>query len=320
MRQRNKNLPKVSIIVTTYNEEKDIENLLKSFMKLKYPKNKLEIIVVDDGSTDKTVEIIQRYSVKLIKTKHRGFGEARNIGLKVSRGDIVAFIDADMVLHPTYTKEIIKFFGNRKIAGVDNKELLYSDKSLISRLLYLKKVPGWAESNLVIPRVFRRSILEKLGGFDPDYGYYIDQEMRQRILKSGYQIGKIPKAIEWHKEISSWKELYSQCVWNGRSMVSSFKSYKKEALRRVAFVSLCAGLPLYILLLVLPPFQLLGVLGICLFLFIGLKRSLKMYLITKQKVSFLTPFFDFISMSFVVVGILDKLLNIGKKPAKGKIN
>ncbi|MCW8966769.1 MAG: glycosyltransferase family 2 protein, partial [Candidatus Pacearchaeota archaeon] len=99
-------MTKLSIVIPVYNEEKYIGKCLESLNKQTY-KN-FEIIIIDDGSTDKTVEIIKKFDVHLIKGKHKGTAFSRNLGAKSAKGEILIFIDADMTFDKDYLKNLIK--------------------------------------------------------------------------------------------------------------------------------------------------------------------------------------------------------------------
>ncbi|RKY43532.1 MAG: hypothetical protein DRP88_09160, partial [Candidatus Neomarinimicrobiota bacterium] len=107
--------PFLSVIVPAYNSQHSIEECLQSLINQNYPKDRYEIIVVNDGSTDRTADILQKYNrSKLIRVihhdKNRGLAAARNTGIKNSNGDILVFIDSDMI--------------------ADKNFLLYSESSL----------------------------------------------------------------------------------------------------------------------------------------------------------------------------------------------
>ncbi len=305
-----KKLPKVSIIIPVYNEERTIGKLLDSLMKLKYPRKRLERIVVDDGSVDRTPEIVSRYPVKIMKVKHKGFGFVRNLGWKSASSEIVIFLDADMIVSQDYVQKIIGHLDNPKIAGSDHKELLLNKKRLIPKLLYLRKVLGWSRKKFLTTRACKRNVLEKVGGFNPEYGYYIDQDLGLKILEEGYEIIQSPKAIAYHKEPESFEGLWRQCKWVGKSILSIFKKNRKQGFRRALFPILCASLPVYIIFLFLFfPFWILGIVGLILFSIIEIQRSVRMYQITKWKESLLTPLFDFFTMSLVCVGMIIALIS-----------
>ena len=104
-------LPKISIVIVTKNEEKDVPNLLDSVNNLKYPKNRMEVIVVDD-STDRTPEIIKKMlpNCKFIDGPRKGNTVAKNIGSKHATGEIILHLDADMVIDPEYVDETAKCY------------------------------------------------------------------------------------------------------------------------------------------------------------------------------------------------------------------
>jgi len=88
----------ISVIVPTYNEEKNIERCLKSLENQTIPRNKFEVIIVDGQSKDRTVEIAKKYADKVIQQKSKGVGGARNDGVEIARGNIIAVTDADSIL------------------------------------------------------------------------------------------------------------------------------------------------------------------------------------------------------------------------------
>lgn len=300
----------VSIILPAYNEEKDIKDVLDSIMKQTYPKSKLETIVIDDLSTDKTYEIASQYPVKIIKGKHEGLGAAENLGIKNSKGDIVLFVDADQILDKDYVKEIVKPFEDEKVGGVSGIELLWNKKSLIAKLEYLKKRLGYEQSSLIPLSAFRKKIIKEIGYIDPSYGMYDDWEFAKRLSEK-YKIVRTKKAKFWHKEPDNFGRLYRKCKWTGKSTILMlFSKHKKRALKDLFFITLNAFLPIYILFLFLPyPFYFLGILGLLFLFSIEFTRSFKMYKITKWKEAFLTPFYDCIYMTLSLVGIIDALIH-----------
>jgi len=307
------NLPKVGIVIPAYNEEEDIGNLLDSLMKVNYPKKKLEIIVIDDGSTDKTPQIISKYPIKIIKGKHEGASVARNIGWKSTTSAIIIFLDADMRVNKNFLREVVKSFADKNIGGGYYIESFLNQKSLIAKLSYLRKILVYTKHPLTLAKITRKKVLKEVGGIKPRYGYYDDWELAKKIIERGYKIICVSKAKIWHKEPETFNELYRQHRWAGKSALSLIKH--KRILRTVGFSFLCAGFPIYIILLFLPfPFWFLGALCILFFFTIEIQRTLKIYLNTKWKESFLTPFFDFITMFFHAIGILDGLLHIRSKP------
>lgn len=100
-------LPFVSVIIPTLNEERYIGKCLESIFNLDYPKNRYEIILVDNGSKDRTIEITKKFNAKIIKRKSLTIGTLRNIGARDARGSILAFIDADCIADRNWIKRAI---------------------------------------------------------------------------------------------------------------------------------------------------------------------------------------------------------------------
>jgi len=116
---------KLSIILPTYNNEKTIGECLSSIFSQNFPKKEFEVLFIDGGSSDKTIEIAKKYPVKIIKNPYRVEEKARMMGIKKSGGEIVAFIDADNVLVGNdWMKKMVKPFKDKEVIFVDT--LYYS--------------------------------------------------------------------------------------------------------------------------------------------------------------------------------------------------
>ena len=89
-------LPTISIVIPTFNEAKRIEACLRSIYEQDYPKKLLEVIVVDNYSTDETIEIVRNYPVVIVKNRIHDTQISKKVGLDTSRGDLVYHVDADM--------------------------------------------------------------------------------------------------------------------------------------------------------------------------------------------------------------------------------
>jgi len=108
----------ISVIIPTYNEEKNIERCLKSLENQTVPRKEFEIIVVDGQSKDRTVEIAKKYADKVIQQKSEGIGGARNDGVSVSKGEIIATTDADCIVPTNWLGKITKNFRDKKVIAV----------------------------------------------------------------------------------------------------------------------------------------------------------------------------------------------------------
>lgn len=210
--------PLVSVVIPTYNEEKDISNCLESLQKQNYPKNKIDIIIVDDGSTDKTINIVNQFSkVKLIKGEHKGPGISRNLGAEKARGEILIFVDADMTFDKDYVKELIKpILEGKEIATEDGIQIASNPENIWSKCWgqYFKSDPNKIYGGTT--RAIKRLDFLRLGGFDPSLGYMDDKTL---LIKHGIKALWVRSAICYHKNPETLKEVYKQSVWIGSSIL-----------------------------------------------------------------------------------------------------
>jgi len=232
--------PSISILVSAYNEEKNIYSLIKNFIELNYPKNKIEIIFVDDNSSDKTFEYMKKgkrilekneIKTKILKNEERkGKAYSLNRALKIAKGRFVAVIDADSILEKDSLKNCIKHFydGNRlnkKVAAVAANILVKNPKTMLQKLQNLefimvscfRKLQEKINAIMVTPgplSVFRRDILLKLGGFDEN-NLTEDIEIAWRILANNYKIRMAFDAKAWTEYPKNLKKWWMQRTrWN----------------------------------------------------------------------------------------------------------
>ncbi|MBU1136288.1 MAG: glycosyltransferase family A protein [Nanoarchaeota archaeon] len=212
-------MPELSIIIPTYNEENDIFSSLISLSEQSY-KN-FEIIIVDDGSTDRTLEIVEKFkeqnkiSIKILKQLHGGPGKARNFGAKNAKGEILIFIDADMRFDKDYLKNLIEpILKTRGIGTTHELELVNNINNIWSRCWGRVRVSKEEAKDVKIFRAIRKKEFLELGGFEPKYGYADDQ-----TLWFKYKIKPIvaKNTICYHKNPETLKQVFKQSRWIGAS-------------------------------------------------------------------------------------------------------
>lgn len=181
---------KISVVIPAYNEEKNIEKCIKSLLSQAYSRDDYEIIVVDGGSKDRTVEIAQNLGAKVISQKSRYIEGARNDGAFMARGGIVAFTDADIVLHDNWLKTIEKNFDS-DIQCVFGPLLPSKNTGFYRALFYLgnKMMYAGSRTNLFhnicgANCAFRKEAFMKLNGFR-ELSAAEDVEIGVRLKKLG---------------------------------------------------------------------------------------------------------------------------------------
>jgi glycosyltransferase involved in cell wall biosynthesis len=211
--------PKVSAIIPTYNEERYISKCLDSLLAQDY--EDLEIIVVDDGSTDKTAEIVEEYvkkhdKIKLIGQGHRGPGAARNRGAEIAKGEILVLVDADMTFEKNYIFELTKPIRDGEAEETAHgKEIVANTGSIISRCWGAVKVAEEFAKPSKIPRAILRDKFLKAGGYDPSKGYWDDGTL---YPKTKTLAKSVPTAVCYHYNPDTLSETFSQAKWIGHKV------------------------------------------------------------------------------------------------------
>ena len=217
-----------SIVVPVKNEENVIDRLLTSLSRLNYPACKREIIVVEDGSTDKTRDICVNYAKEHanVKILHRSFSNGKpsalNYGLKQAKGDIVAVFDADNVPDADALMAVSEYFEDPTVAAVQGKTLsLNSKENMLTQFISYEEAV-WCEAylrgkdalNLFVHlkgscQFIRRDVLEKLEGFDEAF-LSEDMEISARLLENDYKIRYASDVVAWQESPSNLKTLFKQ--------------------------------------------------------------------------------------------------------------
>ena len=212
---------KVSIIIPTKNNGNIIARCLDSIRKLDYPEDKIEIVIVDGHSIDNTVEIAKRYTDKIIYEDKGTISYARDLGVKESSGEFIAFTDADCVVDKNWIKNLLKHFNSERIAAVGGPNVTPEDDTDFAKcagtiLSFLCK-PG-ARYGLNADKVleiyhnptcnvmYRERVLEEVGGFNHNLVAEDDEELDYRIKEKGYKILFTPDAKVLHYRRPTWKK------------------------------------------------------------------------------------------------------------------
>ena len=234
--------PNVSILVPVKNEEKVVGRLLDALTKLDYPRENLEVIVIEDGSKDGTLEICNSFARNhsWIKVFHRdasiGKGDALNFGFNKSTGEVIATFDADDIPEPLAITKALRYFNDPKVGAVHGyHRTLNLQESIVARLaayetfLYrlandgkyaLKLFVAFSGSNTF----FRRTALERVGLWDPN-SIVEDAELAVRFARAGIPT-KLAPVESWQEMPAKVKTLLKQRIrWSGGNIQTGLKHW-----------------------------------------------------------------------------------------------
>lgn len=213
---------KVSVIVPVYNEEEVIEDCL--FSLLGQTKRDLEIIVVDDGSTDSTLKKVSQIKdsrIAILKEKHGGAGAARNRGAEIAKGEILVFVDADMTFDENFIENLTKPIIENQAIGTFSKEEYLENKDNVwavcwninRGLLSGKMHPLNFPKRQKVFRAILKKYFIKAMGFNEKMGYTDDWSLSERL---GVEAINAQNSIFYHKNPSNLKEVFIQSRWMGK--------------------------------------------------------------------------------------------------------
>jgi cellulose synthase/poly-beta-1,6-N-acetylglucosamine synthase-like glycosyltransferase len=222
-------LPTFSIVVAAKNEEKVIGRLLQSLLQLDYPREKMQIVVVEDGSSDRTPRICEDYAHEhqgLIEFHHRELSQnkpaALNHALTKTRGEIVAIFDADNVLEKDLLLRAAAHFQDDSVVAIQGQtHSINENQNLIAKLqtydqegLWKTYLQGKDSLGLFVPFTgscgfIRREILLKCGGWD-ERSLTEDAELAARLAATKHRVRYAPDVQTWQENVSSLRQLVKQ--------------------------------------------------------------------------------------------------------------
>jgi cellulose synthase/poly-beta-1,6-N-acetylglucosamine synthase-like glycosyltransferase len=228
----------VSVVVPAYNEEANIAATVQSLFVSDYPA--VEVIVVDDGSTDDTADIVASLNlpgVRLIRQANAGKPAALNTGISWARGEIIVLVDGDTVFEPTALGRLVQPFTDPEVGAVSGNTKVANRTGLLGRWQHLEYVVGFnldrrlydlGECMPTVPGAigaFRRDVLADVGGV-PDATLAEDTDLTMATLRAGWLVRYEQSAVAWTEVPSTlrqlWRQRYRWCygtmqaVWKHR--------------------------------------------------------------------------------------------------------
>lgn len=201
-----KKFPYISIIIPAYNEEGTIKDTLQSVLDLEYPAGKKEVIVVNDGSKDKTANIVKKFmskyqNLRLIDKKNSGKADSLNQGIKIANGELIAVVDSDSYPNKDSLKKMVGYFEqDKKMAAVTSRVWVKKERNnFIEKfqdfdyvvIAWTRKLLDFIGCVYVTNgplSIYRKEIVEKIGGFDTR-NLTEDIEITWNILSKEYKTG-----------------------------------------------------------------------------------------------------------------------------------
>lgn len=224
-RARATHTPDVAVIVPCWNEEDTIQGTVDSLLALDYPKDKLQIVLVDDGSTDSTPAVMDSYAgnpqITVIHKENGGKHTAMNLGIEqATKAEFVGCLDADSYVAHDALREIIAYFDDPKVAAVTAAMSVWDPKTWLERMqnadyihgITLRHVVSSLNGLYVTPGPFsfyRRNMILEVGGFQEGYKTE-DLEMALRLQNAGYILENAPRARVYTKTPKTVRGLVKQ--------------------------------------------------------------------------------------------------------------
>jgi len=232
--------PTVSILVPAHNEENYINKALKSLANIDYPKNKLEVIVVDNGSTDNTFEKAKQFKnkfyknfkkIKLLKLPKPEKAAALNIGVEHATGNIIGVLDADTFVSKDCLKKMVPYFKDIRVGAVTNYVKPAKSKGLLASLQnieyifssFSKKIISMLDSLYVVPgtlSLIRNKVIKKIGFANDTLTE--DMDIALCILKSDYKIPNCLDAVAYTMVPTTFIDLLKQRLRWYRGFIQNF--------------------------------------------------------------------------------------------------
>jgi len=227
--------PFISVVVPIHNEEKHLSRCIDALLRQDYPSDRFEIILVDDGSRDGSPEIcwtsVSRQSgtlprVSYVRISHSGLSVARNVGVSLAKGDIIAFIDGDALASREWIREIVAAFENAPRVGVVGGRILpLNPERFVPRLLhwigYYEPGSGGEEQIHVIGTnmAYRRAVFEQEGGFFEPFHQRGDETAFLLKVLRHWEQGKAPNALVRHEHPERLRDWLRERFKNGQFFV-----------------------------------------------------------------------------------------------------
>jgi cellulose synthase/poly-beta-1,6-N-acetylglucosamine synthase-like glycosyltransferase len=218
----------VSIIIPALNEQENIPACLSALNELDFPDEQYEILLIDNGSTDQTIEIARTFDVRIVEQPEVNISALRNLGAAHAKGNILAFIDADCIASKDWLKHATPYFHDQTIGVVGSRYQLPPDSNWIEKAWHIhtaksrtltgdvKWLPG---GNLIVSR----QCFFQVGGFNEGLVTSEDIDFCATVRAKNFRVFSNPKIAVIHKgHPKTLPVFYRKEIWYGREMYALF--------------------------------------------------------------------------------------------------
>jgi len=244
--------PLVSVVIPTHNRKEKLIRLINSIQRCKYPQDKIEIVIVDDASTDKTHETLkEKFSeIKILRNEVKLFASAcRNLGIRNSQGDYIFLVDDDNVLDENALGELVKVFAKYPDVGMvgpitcyyKNPGRIWCAGARLYPVIFISthisqgvNIQNFSEQQLIecdyVPNAFmiKRFITKHVGLFDERLPImWEDVDFALRLKKKNYKVVVSPTAKVFH-DVSLKRDVHvteHRAYWRGRNRIIFYRKY-----------------------------------------------------------------------------------------------
>ncbi len=230
-----------SVIIPAYNAEKTIGQCLKALLSQSLPRERYEIILVDDGSADHTANIVQRYPVRYMHQTNQGPAAARNRGAFMAEGNIILFTDADCVPDRNWIEQMTApFLTDERISGVKGAyrtrqssltarfaQAEFEDRfDLLRKSRFIDMVDTYSAA-------FKKEVFLAAGGFDSSFpaANNEDTELSYRLVSRGHHLVFNPGAFVYHTHPDTLKKYLRIKFWRGYWRLVVYARYPGKAVK-----------------------------------------------------------------------------------------
>jgi len=242
-----------SVVIPVRNGSATIGPCIESLLRLTYPRGRFEILVVDNGSTDTTSEILQRYPVSMHLEPRPGSYVARNRGAALARGEILAFIDADCFAEPDWLSELVAAFDHSDVGCAAGRILSAPARTAVQRYAARRQLMSQEQTLRHLHRpyalagncAYRREVFQRLGGFRESLRSGGDADLSWRMQEQlGLQIEYRPGAVvrfSYRESLGAFMRQARGYAWGAMDLATLHGTRRLSIVRRSAGILLASS-------------------------------------------------------------------------------